>query len=148
MRLLERERELAELGDAVNTAIDGSGCVLLLHGEAGIGKSSLVGALRDRPPSGSRVLVGACDALSTPRTLGPLRDLAPLVGARLSDALRAGDREEVLTSLHEELASTPGTVLVVEDVHWSEFERGGHFPAMEVPDLLVGDVRTFFRGIR
>lgn len=33
-------------------------------------------------------------------------------------------------------------------VHWSEFERGGHFPAMEVPDLLVGDVRTFFRGIR
>ena len=33
-------------------------------------------------------------------------------------------------------------------VHWSEFERGGHFAAMEVPDLLVGDVRTFFRGIR
>ncbi|WP_022885831.1 epoxide hydrolase family protein [Glaciibacter superstes] len=33
-------------------------------------------------------------------------------------------------------------------VHWSEFERGGHFPALEVPDLLVGDVRTFFRGVR
>ncbi|WGW13220.1 epoxide hydrolase [Saxibacter everestensis] len=33
-------------------------------------------------------------------------------------------------------------------VHWSEFERGGHFPAMEVPELLVGDVRTFFRGLR
>lgn len=33
-------------------------------------------------------------------------------------------------------------------VHWSEFDRGGHFPAMEVPDLLVGDLRTFFRGIR
>ncbi|MER6007526.1 epoxide hydrolase family protein [Nonomuraea angiospora] len=33
-------------------------------------------------------------------------------------------------------------------VHWSEFERGGHFAAMEVPRLLVGDVRTFFRGIR
>ncbi|WP_448004623.1 epoxide hydrolase family protein [Agromyces bauzanensis] len=32
-------------------------------------------------------------------------------------------------------------------VHWSEFDRGGHFPAMEVPDLLVGDVRTFFRGL-
>jgi pimeloyl-ACP methyl ester carboxylesterase len=30
-------------------------------------------------------------------------------------------------------------------VHWSEFERGGHFAAMEAPDLLVGDVRTFFR---
>jgi epoxide hydrolase len=32
--------------------------------------------------------------------------------------------------------------------HWSEFERGGHFPALEVPDLLVGDVRSFFRGLR
>ena len=32
--------------------------------------------------------------------------------------------------------------------HWSEFDRGGHFPAMEVPELLVGDVRKFFRGLR
>jgi pimeloyl-ACP methyl ester carboxylesterase len=32
--------------------------------------------------------------------------------------------------------------------HWSEFERGGHFPAMEQPDLLVGDIRAFFRGLR
>jgi epoxide hydrolase len=33
-------------------------------------------------------------------------------------------------------------------VHWSEFDRGGHFPAMEVPDLLVGDLRKFFRRFR
>ena len=33
-------------------------------------------------------------------------------------------------------------------VHWSEFDRGGHFPAMEVPDLLVGDLRQFFRRFR
>jgi epoxide hydrolase len=33
-------------------------------------------------------------------------------------------------------------------VHWSEFDRGGHFAAMEVPDLLVGDVRAFFRAGR
>jgi hypothetical protein len=32
--------------------------------------------------------------------------------------------------------------------HWSEFERGGHFPAMEVPELLVEDMRTFFRRFR
>ncbi len=32
--------------------------------------------------------------------------------------------------------------------HWSEFDRGGHFAAMEVPDLLVGDVRAFFRQLR
>ncbi|MGW2156732.1 epoxide hydrolase family protein [Nonomuraea sp. NPDC001699] len=33
-------------------------------------------------------------------------------------------------------------------VHWSQFDRGGHFAAMEAPDLLVEDVRTFFRPLR
>jgi pimeloyl-ACP methyl ester carboxylesterase len=37
------------------------------------------------------------------------------------------------------LVDPAGTV-----AHWSEFDRGGHFPAMEVPDLLAGDIRTFF----
>ena len=32
--------------------------------------------------------------------------------------------------------------------HWSEFEVGGHFPAMEAPEELVADVRTFFRNLR
>jgi hypothetical protein len=32
--------------------------------------------------------------------------------------------------------------------HWTEHDRGGHFPAMEVPDLLVQDVRTFFGKLR
>ena len=33
-------------------------------------------------------------------------------------------------------------------IHWSEFDRGGHFAAMEEPDLLVGDLRAFFRQLR
>jgi pimeloyl-ACP methyl ester carboxylesterase len=33
-------------------------------------------------------------------------------------------------------------------VQWSEFERGGHFAAMEEPDLLIEDLRTFFRRLR
>ncbi|MDV3222261.1 epoxide hydrolase family protein [Intrasporangium sp.] len=32
--------------------------------------------------------------------------------------------------------------------HWAEYDRGGHFPAMEVPDLLIEDLRTFFRPLR
>ena len=32
--------------------------------------------------------------------------------------------------------------------HWTEFERGGHFPAMEQPDLLVDDIRAFLRPLR
>ncbi|WP_406273714.1 epoxide hydrolase 1 [Nocardia sp. NBC_00881] len=33
-------------------------------------------------------------------------------------------------------------------VRWTEFDRGGHFAAMEAPDLLTGDVREFFRSLR
>jgi epoxide hydrolase len=33
-------------------------------------------------------------------------------------------------------------------VHWAEFDRGGHFAALEAPDLLIGDVREFFRLVR
>jgi len=33
-------------------------------------------------------------------------------------------------------------------VHWSEFDRGGHFAAMEAPGLLVADIREFFRPLR
>ena len=33
-------------------------------------------------------------------------------------------------------------------VHWSEFETGGHFAAMEAPELLTEDIRAFFRSLR
>ncbi len=32
--------------------------------------------------------------------------------------------------------------------HWSEYDRGGHFAAMEVPDLLTDDIRTFYQPLR
>ena len=32
--------------------------------------------------------------------------------------------------------------------HWTEYDRGGHFAALEVPELLVGDLRSFFRPLR
>jgi len=33
-------------------------------------------------------------------------------------------------------------------VHWTRMPRGGHFAALEEPELLIDDVRTFFRGLR
>ena len=41
------------------------------------------------------------------------------------------------------LADPPNNV-----THWSVFDTGGHFPAIEEPELLVGDLRTFFRPLR
>ena len=119
-RLLERGDELAALGAAARSAAEGRGSVVLVHGEAGIGKSSVVRAMQARLPADARLLVGYCDALSTPRALGPLRDLVGSVGADLSAALRAGERDGVMAALLAELARTPATVLVVEDVHWAD----------------------------
>jgi pimeloyl-ACP methyl ester carboxylesterase len=33
-------------------------------------------------------------------------------------------------------------------VHWSNFDHGGHFPGLEQPAALIGDIRKFFRGLR
>ncbi|MFF7277157.1 AAA family ATPase [Streptomyces griseorubiginosus] len=116
--ILEREPELARLAAAAREAADGAGSVVLVLGEAGIGKSSLVKALPEHLPHGTRVLVGECDDLATRRPLGPFRDLIGSVGDALADAVtEGGDRHRVHEALLEELR---GAVLVVEDVHWAD----------------------------
>ncbi len=120
--MLERDAELSALAEAVRAAGRGTGSVVLVMGEAGIGKSSLVEAMRAYLPAEGRMIVGYCDDLATPRPLGPLRDLAGRVGGELSRAVREGsDRDRVLSALRREL-TWPGhpTVLVIEDVHWAD----------------------------
>jgi predicted ATPase len=119
--VLERASEMSVLTDAVRAAGDGHGSVVLVMGEAGIGKSSLVEALRTRLPVG-RMLVGYCDDLATPRTLGPFRDLVGSVGPELSRAVTDGsERDRVLAALRAELAwPEHPTVLVIEDIHWAD----------------------------
>ncbi|MGY1715814.1 ATP-binding protein [Geodermatophilus sp. SYSU D01106] len=115
MRLLERGEQTAALAAAARSAAAGRGGVVLVTGEAGIGKTALVTGPAARVP-GVRVLTGRCDDLATPRPLGPLRDVAREVGGPLAVAL-AG-RGDVADALLAEL-SRP-TVLVLEDVHWAD----------------------------
>jgi DNA-binding CsgD family transcriptional regulator/tetratricopeptide (TPR) repeat protein len=120
--ILEREAELTALAGAVEAAARGHGSVVLVSGEAGIGKSSLVEALRAHLPAEGRMFVGYCDDLATPRTLGPFRDLVGSVGTELSRAVtEGGDRDRLLSALRAELdwAQHPA-VLVIEDVHWAD----------------------------
>jgi predicted ATPase len=69
MRLLERDHPLTVLRDCARGAVQGRGCMVLVAGEAGIGKTVLLRALAEEPPA--PVLWGMCDPLSTPRPLGP-----------------------------------------------------------------------------
>jgi predicted ATPase len=119
--LLERDAQLAALESALVRAGAGAGSAVLLSGEAGIGKTSVVRAFARTARGRARVLAGACDDLLTPRTLGPLRDAARVAAGPLAAAVSGGDRDEVLAAAVEELSDARGpTVLVVEDVHWAD----------------------------
>lgn len=82
--LLERDAELRRLRETLRGAVQGRGSVVLVSGEAGIGKTSLVRAFAREAATDARVLVGACDDLVTPRTLGPFRDMARGAGGALA----------------------------------------------------------------
>ena len=88
--LLERDAELRRLRETLRGAVQGRGSVVLVYGEAGIGKTSLVRAFARRRRTDARVLVGTCDDLVTPRTPGPFRDTAGGAGGALAQAVEPG----------------------------------------------------------
>ena len=90
---------------------------MLVTGEAGIGKTSLLRAFVAEVPADARVLLSACDDLMASRTLGPLRD-AVLEPATCPGARAAGRRR--LRRAAGRARGQPPTVLVVEDVHWAD----------------------------
>ena len=118
--LLERGSELTAMTQALDEALDGRGSVVLVYGEAGIGKTSLVEEFLAASSDRARIITAACDDLLTPRALGPFRDVARKVGGRLAEATdRASDRDEIFSAALDEL-SQPTTVLAIEDAHWAD----------------------------
>jgi DNA-binding CsgD family transcriptional regulator len=122
VELLEREDGLATLRGALDGAVDtGAGRLVLVHGEAGIGKTALVERFRGELPRHVRLLEGTCEGLFTPRPLGPIVEVARITGGELATVV-SGSRATphgVALELMAELEREP-TVLVLEDVHWSD----------------------------
>jgi DNA-binding CsgD family transcriptional regulator/tetratricopeptide (TPR) repeat protein len=117
--LLERESFLAALCEARRQVQGGSGRLVFVVGEAGVGKTALVRRFCS-DAEGMRVLEGACDALFTPRPLAPFADVAAETGGPLADLIARDARpHEVLAALTDELHRRP-TVLVLEDLHWAD----------------------------
>jgi DNA-binding CsgD family transcriptional regulator/tetratricopeptide (TPR) repeat protein len=119
--LLDRSSQLDELGGLLAASATG-GRVVLVAGEAGIGKSALVRRFGERHAADARFLLGACDPLLTPRPLGPLHDVGRQTGGRLAALLAAGSpREHLFAALLDELDhGDRAQVVVVEDAHWAD----------------------------
>ncbi|CCG04186.1 ATP-binding protein [Blastococcus saxobsidens] len=152
--LVERTAALDALEAVLQTAADGRGSVVLVTGEAGIGKTALVTHFADRHRTDVRVLMGLCDDLATPRPLGPFRDLADQLSGACAELLRrepATGAASVHRMLLDDLrrGRTP-TVLVLEDVHWADQatidaitvlgRRLADLPVLLVLTLRLGEV--------
>jgi DNA-binding CsgD family transcriptional regulator len=117
--LLERSDCLSTLNAALSeVASRGRGRLVLVNGEAGVGKTSLVRRFCGEIGGSARVLWGTCDALFTPRPLGPLFDVAEATGGELEELVAGGARaHEVVAAIARELVRRSPAVMVLEDVH-------------------------------
>ncbi len=115
--LIERDAQLAALEAAVEEAAAGSGRLVLIGGEAGVGKTSLVTAAARSAAGRTRVLRGMFDNITTPAALGALVDASDEL-AELIEGERV-TRPVLFRRVRATLSSTP-TTLVLEDVHWAD----------------------------
>lgn len=122
VELLERNPFFLTLNDLLRQAGEGHGRVALISGEAGIGKTSLVERFLEQHQAKTRTLWGACEALFTPRPLGPLYDIALQLQTPLRELLDGeASRATLFATVLDELTQHAApTILVIEDIHWAD----------------------------
>ena len=120
--LLERAGELSKLEDSLRAVERSSrGHVVLVGGEAGVGKTALLRRFCEERGDSARVLWGGCDPLFTPRPLGPLLGVAERTGGELENVVASGVKpHEVVAALVRELQARTPSVFVLEDLHWAD----------------------------
>ena len=121
MRLIERESQLAALHQYAREASQGQGRLVLISGEAGVGKSVLLEEFAERL-SEARWLWAGCDGLFTPAALGPLLDIANQIDGELLRLCRdEAKRDQLYGALLRQLGDLQTlTVIAIEDVHWAD----------------------------
>jgi DNA-binding CsgD family transcriptional regulator/tetratricopeptide (TPR) repeat protein len=117
--ILERAAFLEQLDGLLGEASRRVGHLVLLKGEAGIGKSTLIEAFTlDRS---ARVLWGTCDPVTPPRPLAPIVDIAETTGGDLRSALATRDRHRILSAFLSRLRAEGGPwIVVLEDMQWAD----------------------------
>ncbi len=162
--LVGREREQVALHAALSIAIGGAGSLVLIGGEAGIGKTALAEAIcREATEQDALVLVGRCYDLTETPPYGPwaealarapaIAELPSLPAALLPherDGERLAGQDAILRRVWDYLAALAATrpvVLLLDDLHWADpatldllrvVGRG----LADVPILLLATYRT------
>src|SRR5436190_1888422 len=118
---LERDRETQALGGWLDEiGRSGEGVLLLVAGEAGVGKTTLVRRFCESRRR-SRVFWGVCDPLTTPAPLGPVVEVAAELGGAAAEVVAGGARPyEVGRALLEDLGGETAAIVVLEDLHWAD----------------------------
>jgi predicted ATPase len=137
--LIERSPALAALHASLERCRAGAGRTVLVRGEAGIGKTTLLRewAAQVRARGGAEIFWGGCEALFTPRPLGPVLDIAHALGPAMASLVQAQSQSQsapsdlfaaiggwlgvpalALTTAREPVPRI--NVLVFEDVHWAD----------------------------
>ena len=120
--LIERESSLEALQSFARRAEDGRGLIVLVTGEVGVGKTSLLQQFARLRHDGRRVLWGSCEALFTARPLGPLFDVAHAIDPEIFSLLDQGAKQDRLFPALFNALQKPRDCLVIifEDVHWAD----------------------------
>ncbi|HZY37020.1 MAG TPA: AAA family ATPase, partial [Mucilaginibacter sp.] len=124
MELIERAGFLASLQGKFRDIETGEGHCVLVSGEAGMGKTSLVRAFCKEKKGECKIYQGTCDALFTPRPLAPLYDIAGQLnpGADIwQNSNATDDRAALFSRFFQELGNKGQvSIIVFEDVHWAD----------------------------
>jgi predicted ATPase/DNA-binding CsgD family transcriptional regulator len=118
---LEREDAITKINKSI-TQIAQSGKILLLSGEAGIGKTTLLEHIRLHIDSDFDIYWSGCDPLFTPRPYAPIYDFAQLISPTLLAQLENGAIPNLICSSFFQAINqlSKPTILVIEDVHWAD----------------------------
>ncbi len=122
MELLERAQVLDDLSGFLADAAAGDGRLVLIAGEAGIGKTSIVRTFAEVHRASATVLAGACDNLTAPSPLAPLADIALVSDPDLARMLAERTSADRIFARLLDLLTRPGPPLlvIIEDAHWAD----------------------------
>jgi DNA-binding CsgD family transcriptional regulator len=143
VELLEREAELAALRAAWRRAQSGSGSMVLVAGESGVGKTTLVRRFTAAAASPSSVLWGTCTPLVPAPELEAIRELVPHLGGDVAALAAEGAALHRLSDALLRTLRKVSFVLVVDDLQWADEAT---LDLLRIVVARAGDTRSLVVG--